>query len=113
MRIADLVDEIEKYCDMHDIRMACFPILGDFAQIHSAWAHESIDAWKESYKGVYEFYPTVEKLQQRADEAIQEVEKLRNNESYPFFAGKAEEVIRRLRKYRDSIERDFPSPPSP
>ena len=75
MRIANLVDEIEKYRDMHDIRMACFPVLGDFAWIPSAWAHESIGAWRRSYKEIYGFYPTLKKLQQRADEAIQEVEK--------------------------------------
>lgn len=109
-----MLDDIERTCGIGDVREACSAVLRDEACL--VLKKINPDEWRESYKRSFGSYPSKETFMQNVGRAIKDVEGLVTfgkvvssitPADYETFVGKAREVLRILRDYRNSIPSYF------
>lgn len=99
MKIAYLVDQIGLVTETGQLRDACAKVIGDSNYLQLKKGVNSVEEWYISYQRVSGTYPTESHFQDNADAAITEAERVLQRTGLQ----QAEELLRRLQEYRDTI----------
>ncbi len=118
-KIAYLLDIIGEACDISgDIRDAFLRVQSDVNYLGLKDLGMDANEWTESYRSVFGVYPLQEIFQKNVDEAIRRAEgfiqfgnlvRSVRPDTYESFLQDANELLRRLGQYRNSIPAYFPS----
>lgn len=117
-KIADLLDAISGTADISaDIRDAFLKVGSDSNYLIMKPVVDK-SKWCESYRSVFGCYPTLELFQQNADAAIKKAEEFLGfekqlasvNPDYQPVVQQAEEILRRVKTYRQSLPDEFGLP---